>query len=314
VRNNPGTAGTKPIYETARGPAPAEEAAGALTDSQLAPIVAAAKLLWAQALGADDGRLAALGGARVEVGNLPEGKVGDTIGNLVLIDRTAAGRGWFVDATPGENEEFIGHGPGGELVATRSSPAYGLMDLLTVVLHELGHVQGLDHDERPGHEHGLMAEALSTGERRLPGSPEAAAVTAPAPAAAVPPARQSEGPRRAAGFRSGHAAAHTILIPATGTLGNVPSAMVTFEVHATVGGLITAIKDGTAAGRITSNTNQLLTKLQAAQAALARNDLASARSMLAVFINQVRSQAGKGIDAGYAALLVNLTDDLLGRL
>ena len=40
------------------------------------------------------------------------------------------------------------------------------MDLLTVVMHELGHVLGLEHrlDE---HDHSLMSPWLSPAERRL---------------------------------------------------------------------------------------------------------------------------------------------------
>jgi len=39
------------------------------------------------------------------------------------------------------------------------------MDLLTVILHEIGHVFGIGHEEQ-----GLMAETLSAGERYLPSS------------------------------------------------------------------------------------------------------------------------------------------------
>jgi Matrixin len=41
------------------------------------------------------------------------------------------------------------------------SDAFGRIDLLSVVLHELGHVLGHDH----GDEEGLMGAALETGVR-----------------------------------------------------------------------------------------------------------------------------------------------------
>jgi hypothetical protein len=79
----------------------------------------------------------------------------------VTIDPTAAGYGWFVDATPAADSEFL---------ATPGSPAYGRMDLLTVVEHELGHVLGLQHSPIPGD---VMDESLPTGVRRQPHAFEA---------------------------------------------------------------------------------------------------------------------------------------------
>ena len=56
---------------------------------------------------------------------------------------------------------------GTEHAATQASNACGRMDLLTVVMHELGHVLGRPHEDGAG----VMAEALPTGVRRLPGLP-----------------------------------------------------------------------------------------------------------------------------------------------
>jgi hypothetical protein len=55
----------------------------------------------------------------------------------------------------------------GQLLATSSSEAFDRMDLLTVVLHELGHVLGfedIDPEENPDD---LMSATLDTGVRRL---------------------------------------------------------------------------------------------------------------------------------------------------
>ena len=83
----------------------------------------------------------------------------------MLIDPDAAGHGWFVDATPHLDEEFLmsagnRHGLG------LSGEAARRIDLLTVIQHELGHLLGLedlalDLDD-------LMAEALAAGIRRKP--------------------------------------------------------------------------------------------------------------------------------------------------
>jgi len=56
----------------------------------------------------------------------------------VLIDSDAAGWGWFIDSTPMDNKEFKAYSINGEMTAIGSSPAFGDMDLLTVVMHELG--------------------------------------------------------------------------------------------------------------------------------------------------------------------------------
>jgi len=169
------TAGVQPLYETAAEPAPATTGTeGLLTDAQLAPIVAEAKALWTQALGAGDSRLTALDDVQVEVGNLPDERLGVTIGHLVIIDTDAAGYGWFVDGTPGDNTEFRLVRGNGDLVATKSSEASGHMDLLTVVAHELGNVMGFPED---AHETAAVTSPLlGAGQRHLPSGEEGAKV------------------------------------------------------------------------------------------------------------------------------------------
>ena len=137
---------------TTDGDAPATVSTDLLTEAELDAIVAEAKLLWAQALGANDNRLGLLDAVNVEVGNLQDNRLGAAIGGTVLIDSNAAGYGWFVDPTPWESGEFLaGNAPSG-------------MDLLTVVMHELGHVLGLQDVSRP---YSLMNDQLETGVRYL---------------------------------------------------------------------------------------------------------------------------------------------------
>jgi hypothetical protein len=66
-------------------------------------------------------------------------------GFTITVDRNAAGHGWFIDPTWELDEEFASLGSSFELSAGAGSSAYGRMDLLTVLLHEQGHILGLDH-------------------------------------------------------------------------------------------------------------------------------------------------------------------------
>jgi hypothetical protein len=76
--------------------------------------------------------------------------------NAIVLSPDGAGHGWFVDPTPSQDEEFAGG------TAFAGSPAAGREDLLTAVLHELGHIIGLPDDSGSA----LMAGLLPAGTRR----------------------------------------------------------------------------------------------------------------------------------------------------
>ena len=81
--------------------------------------------------------------------DLPGNAVGQTIGNTITLDINAAGHGWFIDPTPGVNEEYVATSNPNEWVARVGSEASGKMDLLTVLTHEAGHVLGLPQKWTP---------------------------------------------------------------------------------------------------------------------------------------------------------------------
>jgi hypothetical protein len=84
--------------------------------------------------------------------NLPTGQLAeatitgyDNLGRpntaTITIDDDANGVGWFIDSTPEDNSEFTGMD--NYLQANPNSAAYGKYDLLTTILHEMGHTLGI---------------------------------------------------------------------------------------------------------------------------------------------------------------------------
>jgi hypothetical protein len=140
--------------------------AAALTPGDLAGVVEAAIDRWsATGLGADD--LALLNQVTVNIADLPNGQLGSTVGTHIDIDRDAAGHGWYVDPVPGNDREFR-HFLGGPELRSRTGASASRMDLLTGVMHEMGHVLGFSNVTMAGHAHPLMTASLPAGRRRLP--------------------------------------------------------------------------------------------------------------------------------------------------
>jgi hypothetical protein len=106
----------------------------ALTTQQLQPVLQEA-IASGQAAGTSAAQVAALNQVQVPIAALPGSRLGEEAGQGIWISPNAARGGWFVDASPARNGDFP---------ATPGSPAYGKMDLLSPVDHELGHVLGLE--------------------------------------------------------------------------------------------------------------------------------------------------------------------------
>jgi hypothetical protein len=154
-----------------------------LTPSALAPILAAAIRLW-QSTGLTADQDAALRGVTVQIADLRGGYLALTplASTVVTLDDNAAGYGWYVDPTPADSAEFpVPHGT--RLTTTPDRVPAGRMDLLTTVVHELGHVLGKDSDFNVRDRNDVMYAYLQTGERRLP-------------APVVPPASAARGTRQ----------------------------------------------------------------------------------------------------------------------
>ena len=133
----------------AGGPASSSGDAAPLTTDALAPVLRQAIILWANT-GLNSAQLQALHSVQIGIGDLPGAQLGQSVRGTILIDRDAAGYGWYVDL-----KSEISN-PKSEIPNSQS------MDLLSAVLHELGHELGFDHDD----DLEAMFETLTAGTRR----------------------------------------------------------------------------------------------------------------------------------------------------
>ncbi|PQO40862.1 Ig-like domain-containing protein [Blastopirellula marina] len=103
----------------------------------------------------------------IQIVDLQGNQLAKTVGSVIYIDQDAAGWGWYVDLTPLDAAEYTVSGEGGSQLAATDSPAAGRIDLLSVLLHELGHVAALDHSDE-----GVMRRTILPGERLVDGEIE----------------------------------------------------------------------------------------------------------------------------------------------
>jgi hypothetical protein len=151
----------------AGGQGPGDPGGDPLTQQELPGAVAAA-LGRLRAAGVAPALLGALASATYLVGPLGAGQLGltDVGSETVEVSPGAADWGWYVAPAPLTDSAFSPATPGGPLAAVPGGPAAGRMDLLTVVLHEMGHLAGRPDVSTAGHGDDLMADALAPGVRR----------------------------------------------------------------------------------------------------------------------------------------------------
>jgi hypothetical protein len=150
--------GSPSALHVAGGEAAARSSATSLTEAALQPLVQEAIARWA-ATGISSQSLVSLSRVNFVIADLSGSHLGLADGNTIYVDRDAAGYGWFLDATPGQDEEFSA----GVAINPR---AVDSVDLLTVVEHELGHILG--HADLEATLDSLMSGVLSPGVRRGP--------------------------------------------------------------------------------------------------------------------------------------------------
>ncbi|MCW1914904.1 cadherin-like domain-containing protein [Luteolibacter sp. GHJ8] len=159
----------EPAIEEGETTAPAGRVTTNLTQDELDVITTAARERW-MATGLNPAQQELLSAVRVTVADLHGLHLGASRPGFIELDSDAATTGWFIDETPASDEEFAGEG---RLKAGPGSLGQNRMDLLTTVMHELGHQFGLGDIYESSAREKLMYGYLIPGERRLPHSGEA---------------------------------------------------------------------------------------------------------------------------------------------
>jgi hypothetical protein len=139
--------------------------AGTVTYAELNAIANEAVKRWTEALDLGTSVQGQLSQVTFQIADLSGLTLGQANADTIVIDVNAAGYGWYVDATPADDLEFGLKLSELELMAASTSPALGRMDLLTVVMHELGHVLG--YQDLDSSSDALMGGTLDAGTRRL---------------------------------------------------------------------------------------------------------------------------------------------------
>jgi CSLREA domain-containing protein len=146
-----------------------------ITQPGLNEIVAAAIERWS-VTGLTAQQIATLHKLTFDVANLGSSYLGEADDNHVLVDREAQGKGWFIDSTPQDDSEFSKASGTRRYTDPMSAPA-GHVDLLTAIMHEMGHKLGLNDSYQEKDRDNLMYGYLTVGERRIPSQGQAANAT-----------------------------------------------------------------------------------------------------------------------------------------
>jgi hypothetical protein len=140
----------------------ASSGASRLTAAELGPMLQEAVQTLANA-GIDT---SAFSGVTIHIRALPGRLLGVTYGSTIWLDANAAGHGWLTAATP---DDAFGPGAGAhEFIAQAGSDAADRVDLRTVLMHELMHVNGVVSVDPGFLPHDLMTATIGLGVRRTP--------------------------------------------------------------------------------------------------------------------------------------------------
>ena len=147
-----------------------------LTQPQLDMLVGAAILRWT-VTGLSVEQIASLREIKFEVTDLTNAYLAESSGNRIMVDRSAEGKGWFLDSTPQDDSEFANALAPTRRLTDPQSVSAGHIDLLTAIEHEMGHKLGLGDSYLERDRNDLMYGYLTVGERRLPAKDQASKAT-----------------------------------------------------------------------------------------------------------------------------------------
>ena len=153
-----------PAFQLFAGAAAGQAFQASVTQAQVQALLPEAIVAWRSA-GLDATGVRRLETAKVQVANLGTNILGLEAANVIIINQSAAGYKWFLNASPRSSQAFSLAGTGVDRLAGPGSPAAGQVDLLTVLEHELGHIIGLSDNNQAGD---LMDTTLGVGVRRAP--------------------------------------------------------------------------------------------------------------------------------------------------
>ncbi|MES2778026.1 MAG: Ig-like domain-containing protein [Bacteroidota bacterium] len=137
-----------------------------LTAAKMKSIHEAAIRRWISA-GANKRHVQKMRAVVIKIDEVAGNFIGTSEKGIIKLDKNAAGYGWFFDQTPYDDREFANKNTLHSYVHIN---AKGKMDLLTVLMHELGHQIGLDDNYLDHESPTLMYGYINPGERRLPKS------------------------------------------------------------------------------------------------------------------------------------------------
>jgi hypothetical protein len=151
--------GNRLLLDTRISPGATPGASSSLTREQVSVVLDEA----IASLSESDVSVPWLDDIEVSIVDLAGRQLGHAVGtSRIELDVDAAGAGWFIDTTPRDYAEYREVGAQQDLLARPGSVAENRVDLLTVVLHEIGHALGKPHQED-----GVMQGLLPVGARRL---------------------------------------------------------------------------------------------------------------------------------------------------